>query len=104
VITDPKSTESSSSGGSMTAARACRSGNRWSTTTASKARYAAVQRFVRKARAVHSPDARVVIQTRPGEEAQVDYGDGPMVRDAASGKYRHVRLFVLTLAHSRKAV
>ena len=26
-------------------------------------------------------EARVVITTAPGEEAQVDYGDGPMVRD-----------------------
>src|SRR2546425_755064 len=40
----------------------------------------------------------------PGEEAQVDYGTGPMVRDPASGKYRRTRLFVLTLGHSRKAV
>jgi transposase len=38
------------------------------------------------------------------EEAQVDYGDGPMVRDAITGKYRRVRPFLLTLAHSRKAV
>ena len=28
-------------------------------------------------------EARVVIITAPGEEAQVDYGDGPMVRDPA---------------------
>ena len=40
----------------------------------------------------------------PGEEAQADYGDGPMVRDAASGKDRRTRLFVLTLGYSRKAV
>ena len=49
-------------------------------------------------------DARVVITTAPGEEAQVDYGDGPMVRDPASGKYRRTRLFVLTLGYSRKSV
>ena len=29
---------------------------------------------------------------------------GPMVRDAGTSKYRRVRLFLLTLAHSRKAV
>jgi len=45
-----------------------------------------------------------VITTAPGEEAQVDYGEGPMVRDAATGKYRRTRLFVLTLGFSRKAV
>ena len=39
-----------------------------------------------------------------GEEAQVDYGDGPMVRHPQTGKYRRTRLFVLTLGYSRKAV
>ncbi len=46
----------------------------------------------------------MVITTAPGEEAQVDYGEGPMVRDASTGKYRRARLFVLTLGYSRKAV
>ncbi|HLL21585.1 MAG TPA: IS21 family transposase, partial [Kofleriaceae bacterium] len=68
------------------------------------ARYAAVNRFVRKVQRVTSPEARVVIETRAGEEAQVDYGEGPMVRDPTSGKYRRVRLFLLALAHSRKTV
>jgi hypothetical protein len=45
-----------------------------------------------------SPEARVVIETAPGEECQVDYGAGPMVRDTLSGKYRRTRLFVMTLA------
>jgi hypothetical protein len=39
----------------------------------------------------------VVIETAPGEETQVDYGTGPMVRDPASGRYQRTRLFVLTL-------
>lgn len=39
-----------------------------------------------------------------GEEAQVDYGTGPMVRDPQSGRYRRTRMFVLTLGYSRKAV
>src|SRR5450755_2429608 len=38
------------------------------------------------------------------EEAQVDYGEGPMVRDANTGKYRRMRMFVMTLGHSRKSV
>jgi hypothetical protein len=46
----------------------------------------------------------VVITTPPGEEAQADYGSGPMVRDPETGKYRRTRLFVLTLGHSRKSV
>src|ERR1043166_6036616 len=45
-----------------------------------------------------------VIETAPGEEAQVDYGSGPMVRDPQNGRYRRTRLFVLTLGYSRKCV
>jgi hypothetical protein len=66
--------------------------------------YQSVQRFVRKLRGATSPEARVIIETRPGEEAQVDYGTGPMVRDPDSGKYRRTRLFVMTLGCSRKCV
>src|SRR6202163_703159 len=67
-------------------------------------RYASVKRFVHKLRGSPAPEARVVIETAPGEEAQVDYGTGPMVRDPDSGKYRRTRLFVLTLGYSRKSV
>jgi len=49
--------------------------------------YQSVKRFVRKLRGSLSPDARVIIETRLGEEAQVDYGTGPMVRDSDTGKY-----------------
>jgi hypothetical protein len=42
--------------------------------------YQSVQRFVRELRSAQTPDARVVIATSPGQEAQVDYGTGPMVR------------------------
>ena len=66
--------------------------------------YASVRRFVRKLRGETPPDARVVIVTAPGEEAQVDYGEGPMVRHPVTGKYRRTRLFVLTLGYSRKSV
>ena len=46
-----------------------------------------------------------MITTAPGEEGQVDYGgDGPMVRDPSTGKYKRARLFVLTLGYSRKCV
>jgi transposase len=66
--------------------------------------YQSVKRFVRKLRGVQSPEARAVILTPAGEESQVDYGTGPMVRDPHSGKYRRTRLFVLTLGFSRKSV
>src|SRR3989442_1032746 len=44
------------------------------------------------------------IATAPGEEGQVDYGDGPMVRHSVTGKYRRTRLFLFTLGYSRKSV
>ena len=68
------------------------------------ARYASVQRFAKKLRGARTPEAHPVIVTAPGEEGQVDYGDGPMVRDPRRGKYRRTRLFVLTLGYSRKSV
>ena len=66
--------------------------------------YNTVKRFVRKLRGSTQPEAVGIIVTNPGEESQVDYGDGPMVRDAQTGKYRRTRLFVMTLGYSRKAV
>ena len=66
--------------------------------------YQSVQRFVRKRRGTQTPEARVVIVTAAGQEAQVDYGTGPMVRDPESRKYRRTRLFVMTLGCSRKSV
>jgi transposase len=66
--------------------------------------YQSVQRFVRKLRGTQTPEARVVIVTAAGQEAQVDYGTGPMVRDPENRKYRRTRLFVMTLGCSRKSV
>jgi len=66
--------------------------------------YQSVKCFVRRHAGPLTPDARAVIITPPGEEAQVDYGTGPLVRDPATGKYRRTRLFVLTLGFSRKCV
>ncbi len=66
--------------------------------------YQSVRRFIWKLQGSRPPEACAVIETAPGEEAQVDYGEGPMVRDAQSGKYRRTRLFVLTLGYSRKSV
>jgi transposase len=66
--------------------------------------YQSVRRFVSRLQGGRSLEPCAVIETAPGEEAQVDYGDGPMVRDPESGKYRRARLFVLTLGYSRKSV
>jgi hypothetical protein len=66
--------------------------------------YQSVKRFVRKLVGGTPKEACAIIETAPGEEAQVDYGTGPMVRDTHSGKYRRMRLFVMTLGYSRKSV
>jgi transposase len=68
------------------------------------AKYASVRRFVARLRGRQAPEARAVILTEPGQEGQVDYGEGPMVRHPATGKYKRTRLFVFTLGHSRKSV
>jgi transposase len=68
-------------------------------------RYASVKRFVRQFRQRRPEQtACAVIVTPPGEEAQVDYGSGPMVRDPSTNRYRRTRLFVLTLGYSRKSI
>jgi transposase len=64
-------------------------------------RYQSVKRFVRQLRGRPGRQACAVIVTAPGEEVQVDYGAGPMVRDPHSGRYRRTRMF---LGYSRKAV
>jgi len=69
-----------------------------------RARYASVRRFVQTLRGTTAAEARVVITTAPGEEGQVDYGDGPMVRHPQTGQYRRTRLFVLTLGRSNRLV
>ena len=64
-----------------------------------------VRRFMPKLRGTQSREAYPVIETAAGEEGQVGYGgDGPMVRHPDTGKYRRMRLFVLTLGFSRKSV
>jgi transposase len=65
--------------------------------------YESVKRFIRRLRP-SSLIAHPRMETAPGEEGQVDYGTGPMVRHPVTGKYRRTRLFALTLACSRKAV
>jgi hypothetical protein len=47
--------------------------------------YQSVRRFVSRLQGGQSLEPCAVIETAPGDEAQVDYGDGPMVRDPESG-------------------
>jgi transposase len=67
-------------------------------------RYASVRRFVVKLRGQRTLEPHAVIVTAPGEEGQVDYGDGAMVRHPLTRKYRRTRLFIFTLGYSRKSV
>jgi len=69
-----------------------------------RGRYHCVRRFIRTLEGTSQVEARAVIQTAPGEEGQVDYGEGPWVRHPQTGKYRRPRLFVFTLGYSRKSV
>lgn len=66
--------------------------------------YQTVQRFILKLHGSHGPEPAGIIVTGPGEECQVDYGTGPMVRHPQTGKYRRTRLFVMTLGYSRKSI
>ena len=64
-------------------------------------RYNSVKRFVRRLK-VREPERFDVLESLPGEEAQVDLGEGAPTR-YHNGKYRRPLLFVLTLKHSSKA-
>jgi transposase len=64
-------------------------------------RYNSVKRFVRMLKA-REPQRFDVLEFLPGEEAQVDYGQGALTR-LPSGKYRRPYLFVMTLKYSGKS-
>jgi hypothetical protein len=64
--------------------------------------YDAVKRFVRSI-VSRTPKISCRFETLPGQEAQVDFGEGAPTRDARSGKFRKPRLFVLSLSFSRHA-
>jgi transposase len=64
--------------------------------------YDAVKRLARTMRK-REPKISCRFETEPGQEAQVDYGEGAVARDPRTGKYRKPRLFVMTLGNSRHA-
>lgn len=63
--------------------------------------YEAVKRFVRAIEPCNEPYAKCRFETEPGQEAQVDYGEGAPTLDPRTGKYRKPRLFIMTLGCSR---
>lgn len=64
-------------------------------------KYNSVKRFVRRLR-VRDPERFDVLESEPGEEAQVDFGLGAPTR-TGKGQYRRPHLFVMTLKYSGKS-
>ena len=67
-----------------------------------EAKYNSVKRFVRGLKRT-DPEQFDRLDFLPGEEAQVDYGEGALTLDSKTGKYRRPRLFVMTLRYSRRS-
>lgn len=65
-------------------------------------RYNSVKRFCRALRR-REPEQFDRLEFLPGEEAQVDYGEGAPTLHPVSGRYRKPRLFVMTLRYSRRS-
>lgn len=62
--------------------------------------YSAVRRFVKRLRP-NEPEAFVRVQTAPGEEMQVDFGNVGQLFDPVRGRRRPAYAFVATLSYSR---
>jgi transposase len=64
--------------------------------------YGSVKRFVRNLRQ-REPEQFDRLEFLPGEEMQVDYGEGAPTRVPGTDRYRKPRLFVATLRYSRRS-
>ena len=67
-----------------------------------ESRYNSVKRFCRSLRQ-REPEQFDRLEFLPGEESQVDYGEGAPTLHPTSGRYRKPRLFVMTLRYSRRS-
>ena len=65
------------------------------------AAYSSVKRFAGTLVA-REPEQFDRLEFAPGEEVQVDYGEGAMTRVPGNDQYRRPRLFVMTLRYSRR--
>jgi len=61
--------------------------------------YSAVRRFVQRLRPKEA-EAFVRVQTKPGEEMQVDFGNAGQLFDPVTGRLRSAYVFVATLGYS----
>lgn len=64
--------------------------------------YNSVKRFVARLRH-REPEQFDRLEFAPGEEAQVDYGEGAPCWDAVTQRWKKPRLFVMTLRYSRRS-
>ncbi len=62
--------------------------------------YSSIKRFLRRV-APPTPRATLRLEVAPGEEAQVDFGFGGLVRDPELDRVRRAWVFVMTLSCSR---
>jgi transposase len=62
--------------------------------------YASVKRFVHAIKRIH-PEVAAVMEHPPGEEAQVDFFQGPPTLDTATGRWRRPWIFRMTLSCCR---
>jgi transposase len=63
--------------------------------------YDSVQRFVKKIKDNLSAPVTTILEFKPGECAQVDFGYGPKLLDEVTGKVTKTWIFVMVLAWSR---
>jgi transposase len=63
--------------------------------------YSSVYRYVGRLRPKEEPDLTVRVETAPGYEAQVDFGEVGMFLDPATSQPRKAYAFVMTLGYSR---
>lgn len=66
-----------------------------------KGAYNCVQRLVRHIKDTTSTDVTTVLDFSPGESAQVDFGQGPVIVDVMTGKEIKTWFFVMVLSWSR---
>jgi transposase len=65
------------------------------------ASYNSVKRFA-ATMVEHDPKQFDRLEFAPGEEVQVDYGEGALTLVSATGRYRRPRLFIMTMRYSRR--
>lgn len=62
--------------------------------------YNVIQRFIKGLKEQH-PQVTTILEFKPGESAQVDFGAGPMLTDNATGEEIKTWIFLMVLSFSR---